>query len=114
MRLFGGDPRSRRTELLTDAHWEKILPLLPELQTPRKKGRPQNRPERVIADKGYDRDPPRQRLKRRWITLLSPYRKNRKNKRKQYRRMRDRYAKCYTCQAQNLYIVCRQTAYTTC
>lgn len=61
-----------------------------------RKGRPKTRPERVIADKAYDSDPLRQRLKRRGITLVSPYRKNRKNKRKQDRRTRDRYARRYT------------------
>ena len=48
-----------------------------------RKGRPKTRPKRLIADKGYDSDPLRNTLKRRGITLLSPYRKNRKKKRKQ-------------------------------
>ena len=39
----------------------------------RGKGRPKTRPDRVIADKGYDSDTLRKRLKRRGITLLSPY-----------------------------------------
>ncbi|MGC8603683.1 MAG: transposase, partial [Desulfomonilaceae bacterium] len=60
-----------------------------------RKGRPKTRPVRVIADKGYDSDPLRKRLKKRGITLLSPYRKNRKNKRKQDHRMKDRYARRY-------------------
>jgi IS5 family transposase len=60
------------------------------------KGRPKARSDRVIADKGYDSDPLRQRSERRGITLMSPYRKNRKNKRKQDRRMRDRYTRRYT------------------
>ncbi|MGC8603852.1 MAG: transposase, partial [Desulfomonilaceae bacterium] len=30
----------RGTELLTDTQWEKILPLLPNVEIPRKKGRP--------------------------------------------------------------------------
>ena len=69
---------------------------LAQISVPRgRKGRPKTRPARVIADKGYDSDPLRKRLKRRGITLLSPYRKNRKNKRKQDRRMKDRYARRY-------------------
>ena len=43
-------------------------------------GRPRTRPKRVIADKAYDGDPFRKRLKQRGITLFPPYRKNRKKK----------------------------------
>ena len=60
-----------------------------------RKGRPRTRPQRLIADKGYDSDPLRHRLKRRGITLLSPYRKNRKNKKPQDKRMRVRYRRRY-------------------
>jgi len=60
-----------------------------------RKGRPKTRPKRLIADKGYDSDLLRNTLKRRGITLLSPYRKNRKKKRKQDGRMRDRYRRRY-------------------
>jgi len=41
-------------------------------------GRPRQKPERVIADKAYDSDPLRQRLRRRGIDLIVPHRKNRK------------------------------------
>lgn len=40
-------------------------------------GRPQKRPLRVIADRGYDSDPLRWRLINRGILLISPHRKNR-------------------------------------
>ncbi len=60
------------------------------------KGRLKTWPERVIADKGYDSDPFRQRLKILRTTLLCSYRKNRKNNRKQDRRMIDRYVTKYT------------------
>lgn len=40
-------------------------------------GRPQKRPLRVIADRGYDSDPLRLRLINRGILLISPHRKNR-------------------------------------
>lgn len=40
-------------------------------------GRPQKRPLRVIADRGYDSDPLRWRLIKRGILLISPHRKNR-------------------------------------
>jgi transposase len=41
-------------------------------------GRPQKRPQRVIADRPYDSDPLRWRLLRRGMLLISPYRKGRK------------------------------------
>jgi transposase len=41
-------------------------------------GRPQQRPLRVIADRGYDSDPLRWQLLRRGILLISPHRKNRR------------------------------------
>ena len=56
---------------------------LAQIRVPQRgKGRPKTRPDRVIADKGYDSDPLRKRLKKRGITLLSPYRKNRKKQKK--------------------------------
>ncbi len=41
-------------------------------------GRPRQKPERVIADRGYDSDPLRKRLARRGIELICPHRKNRR------------------------------------
>ena len=41
-------------------------------------GRPQKRPLRIIADRGYDSDPLRWRLLRRGVLLISPHRKNRR------------------------------------
>jgi transposase len=40
-------------------------------------GRPRQKPLRVIADKAYDSDPLRQRLRRRGIELICPHKKNR-------------------------------------
>ncbi|MCX8104042.1 MAG: transposase, partial [Candidatus Bipolaricaulota bacterium] len=40
-------------------------------------GRPRKHPERLIADRGYDSDPLRERLKRRGIELICPHRRNR-------------------------------------
>lgn len=42
------------------------------------RGRPQQRPLRVIADRAYDSDPLRGRLLRRGILLIVPHRKNRR------------------------------------
>ena len=41
-------------------------------------GRPKKNPARVIADRAYDSDPLRQRLKQRGLLLIVPHRKNRK------------------------------------
>ena len=50
---------------------------------PRKgRGRPRKNPERIIADKGYDSDPLRERLACRGIELICPYRHN--NKQQKY------------------------------
>jgi transposase len=58
-------------------------------------GRPQKRPLRVIADRGYDSDPLRWRLIRRGILLISPHRKNRRaaplNNGRSLRRFRKRW-----------------------
>src|SRR5579864_6418937 len=41
-------------------------------------GRPRQKPERVIADRGYDSDPLRDRLASRGIQLIVPHRSNRR------------------------------------
>ena len=46
------------------------------------RGRPRKNPDRIIADKGYDSDPLRERLAGRGIELICPYRKN--NQKKKY------------------------------
>jgi transposase len=40
-------------------------------------GRPRQKPQRVIADKAYDSDPLRKRLRQRGIELICPHKKNR-------------------------------------
>jgi hypothetical protein len=45
---------------------------------PNGRGRPKKRPLRLIADKGYDSDPLRKRLKVYKIDLIVPHRNNRK------------------------------------
>jgi len=60
------------------------------IAVPRKRrGRPRKNPRRIIADKGYDSDPLRARLKKRGIELMAPYCKNNR-RRKHYdgRKMR--------------------------
>jgi transposase len=51
---------------------------LAEVKVPRAKGRPRQKPKRVIADRAYDSDPLRERLAKRGIELIGPYRANNK------------------------------------
>lgn len=56
-----------------------LEPTLATIAVPRAgAGRPRQKPERVIVDKGYDSDPLRARLARRGIDLIAPHRRNRK------------------------------------
>lgn len=55
--------------------------------------RPRQKPERLIADKAYDSDPLRARLKRRGIELIAPHRRNRKKPKTQDGRKLRRYRK---------------------
>jgi transposase len=50
---------------------------LKKISVPQPRGRPRNRPLRVIADRAYDSDPLRWRLLQRGILLICPHRKNR-------------------------------------
>ncbi len=56
-------------------------------------GRPQTRPLRVIADRGYDSDPLRWRLLQRGILLICPHRNNRTKPSLNDGRMLRRYRK---------------------
>jgi len=59
------------------------------------RGRPKQNPRRLIADRGYDSDPLRERLAKKGIELICPYRCN--NKEQKYydgRKMR-RYKRRY-------------------
>jgi transposase len=64
---------------------------LAEVRVPRPKRRPRQKPERVIADRAYDSDPLRERLKKRGIELIAPYRKNNKARRYEDGRKLRRY-----------------------
>jgi len=59
-------------------------------------GRPRQKPARVIADRGYDSDPLRQRLARRGIELIVPHRKNRRKPPTQDGRALRRYKRRWT------------------
>jgi len=57
------------------------------------RGRPKKRPLRLIADKGYDSDPLRKRLKEFKMDLIVPHRNNRKKPKLQAGRNLKRYRK---------------------
>ncbi len=64
---------------------------LAQVRVPQPKGRPRQKPERVIADTAYDSDPLRERLQQRGIELISPYRENRRQRRYEDGRKLRRY-----------------------
>jgi transposase len=64
---------------------------LAEVRVPRPKGRQREEPKCLIADCGYDSDPRRQRLRRRGIELIVPYRENNQHRRYQDGRKLWRY-----------------------
>ena len=67
---------------------------LEAVKVPRKgSGRPKKRPVRLIADKAYDSDPLRKRLKVFKIDLIVPHRNNRKKPKMQDGRKLRRYRK---------------------
>ena len=67
-------------------------------------GRPKSKPTRVIADRAYDSDPLRDRLRRRGIELIVPYRKNRRWPGIQDRRPLRRYRKRWKIERSNAWI----------
>src|ERR1039457_7174838 len=74
-----GLPLGVRLESASPSEIKLAEATLSQVHVPRPKGRPRQKPERVIADRGYDSDPLRERLKRRGIDLIAPYRKNNKH-----------------------------------
>jgi transposase len=91
-----GVPLGKQLESASPGEATLAEKTLQQISVPRGgRGRPQTRPLRVIADKGYDSDPLRWRLLRRGIVLLSPHRKNRRkasvNDGREMRRYRKRW-----------------------
>jgi transposase len=58
----------------------------------------------VIADRGYDSDPLRQRWKRRGIELIAPYRNNRREKRYEDGRKLRRYKRRWKIERTNAWL----------
>ncbi len=89
-----GVPLGIYLEAASPAEVTLLEPTLATIAVPRAgRGRPRQKPERVIADKAYDSDPLRSRLKRRGIELIVPHRRGRKRPATQDGRKLRRYRK---------------------
>jgi transposase len=77
---------------------------LAEVRVPRAKGRPRQKPTRIIAYRGYDSDPLRERLSRRGIELIAPYRKNNKARRYEDGRKLRRYVRRWIVERTNSWL----------
>jgi transposase len=71
-----GIPLGVRLESASPNEVTLAEPTLVAVRVPRPRGRPRQKPAWVIADRGYDSDPLRERLKKRGIELIVPYREN--------------------------------------
>ena len=99
-----GLPLGVRLESASPAEVTLAEATLAEVRVPRPKGRPRQKPERVIADRGYDSDPLRQRLKKRGIDLIAPYRKNNQQRRYEDGRKLRRYKRRWIVERTNAWL----------
>ncbi len=89
-----GVPLGIYLEAASPAEVKLLEPTLATIAVPRAgRGRPRQKPQRLIADKAYDSDPLRARLKRRGIELIAPHKSNRKKPPTQDGRPLRRYRK---------------------
>jgi len=68
------------------------------------RGRPRSRLNRVIADRGYDSDPLRQRMMERGTELIAPYRSNVRNRRFEDKRKLRRYRRRWKIERTNAWL----------
>lgn len=89
-----GVPLGIHLAAASPAEVKLLEPTLATIAVPRAgRGRPRQKPQRLIADKAYDSDPLRWRLKHRGIQLIVPHRSNRKKPPTQDGRPLRRYRK---------------------
>lgn len=89
-----GVPLGIHLDAASPAEVKLLEPTLAQIAVPRAgRGRPRQKPQRLIADKAYDSDPLRLRLKRRGIELIVPHKINRKKPPTQDGRPLRRYRK---------------------
>jgi transposase len=81
-------------------------PTLAAVRVPNRygRGRPRQKPQRLIADKAYDSDPLRRRLNKRGIDLIVPHKKNRVRKPTQDGRKLRRYRKRWKIERTNAWL----------
>ena len=99
-----GVPLGVRLESASPNEVTLAEPTLAEVRVPRPKGRPRQRPERVIADRAYDSDPLRERLRKRGIELIVPYRDNNKHRRYEDGRKLRRYKRRWIVERTNAWL----------
>ena len=100
----GGLPLGVRLESASPAEVTLAEATLAEVKVPRAKGRPRTKPERVIADRAYDSDPLRERLKKRGIDLIVPYRQNNKLRKHEDGRKLRRYKRRWIVERTNAWL----------
>jgi transposase len=99
-----GLPLGVRLESASPAEVKLAEATLAEVRVPRRKGRPRQKPERVIADRGYDSDPLREQFKKRGIELIVPYRANNKERRHEDGRKLRRYLRRWIVERTNAWL----------
>ena len=100
----GGLPLGVRLESASPAEVTLAEATLAEVKVPRSKGRPRQKPKRVIADRAYDSDPLRERLKKRGIDLIVPYRDNNKKRKHEDGRKLRRYKRRWIVERTNAWL----------
>jgi transposase len=100
----GGLPLGVRLESASPAEVTLAEATLAEVKVPRPKGRPRQKPKRVIADRAYDSDALRERLKKRGIDLIVPYRKNSKKRKHEDGRKLRRYKRRWIIERTNAWL----------
>ena len=100
----GGLPLGVRLESASPGEAMLAEATLAEVKVPRPKGRPRQKPKRVIADRAYDSDPLRQRLAKRGIDLIVPYRKNSRLRRHEDGRKLRRYKRRWIVERTNAWL----------
>jgi len=96
-----GLPLAVRLESASPSEVTLAETTLAEVRVQRPKGGLRQKPKRVIADRGYDSDPLHQRLRRRGIELIVPYRENDQHRRYEDRRKLRRHKRRWIVERTN-------------
>lgn len=99
-----GIPLGVRLESASPSEVTLAEATLEQVRVPRPQGRPRQKPERVIADRGYDSDPLRSRLQQRGIDLIVPYRDNNRQRRYEDKRKLRRYQRRWIVERTNAWL----------